>query len=313
MKKILSSIPAVVAMMTMTTVFTACSSDGDGQQPSDLAKLIIDAEKSSYIDVDGEENGTRAIALSGDESSINTSWIASDVVTVFKNDWQSQIGTLSPDVQTAQDKGFPANRTKLEGVITYNNLKAGDKLDLIYPRSTWDYTGQKGTIADISKNFDYITTRVNVVYIDKDNTRNPVYSTSAFFGKAEQTIVKFTLVNADGTALTVPELSITTAGNQLVKKCSLNGKATEKGGDLIVKPESSTNVFYVAIRNDNEGKDQYTLTAKQADGKVLTYTKSDVELVRGNFKKIKVKMKFYDDTYTERDPYYNEDGEEVWE
>ena len=72
-------------------------------------------------------------------------------------------------------------------------------------------------------------------------------------------------------------------------------------------------MFYVAIRNDNEGKDQYTLTAKQADGKVLTYTKSDVELVRGNFKKIKVKMKFYDDTYTERDPYYNEDGEEVWE
>jgi hypothetical protein len=97
-----------------------------------------------------------------------------------------------------------------------------------------------------------------------------------------------------------------------VKACSLNGTATEKGGALVITPASATNVFYVAIRNDNEGSDQYTLTAN-VDGKVYTYTKSDLTLVRGNYKKVKVWMKYYDDTYTERDAYYNEDGEEVWQ
>lgn len=309
MKKILLSFSALAAMLATIATFSACSSD-DEQQGKTISTLILDADKSDYADVD--EIGTRSITLSDDEKAINTSWVESDVVTVFKDNWQSQIGELHPD-NTLVPAGSSPQRTKLQGVITYNNLKVGDALNLIYPRPEWSYTDQKGTIADISKNFDYITTNINVVFIDPTSTSNPVYSTTALFGKAQQTIVRFTLLKSDDTALSVPELSITTASNQLVKKCSLNGTATEKGGELVIKPESATNVFYVAIRNDNEGADQYTLTVKDSNGKVYTYTKSDLTLVRGNYKKVKVKMKYYDDTYTERDAYYNEDGEEVWQ
>ena len=309
MKKGLLSISAMAAMIAMTATFSACSSDDEQTEQTTTSKLILDADKTDYFDAD--EGYTRAISLSDDGMSINTAWQTSDVVTVFKDNWQSKIGELNPHPEKVPAGSSP-QRTKLEGFITYNNLKAGDALNLIYPRPDWNYTGQKGTIEDISKNFDYITTNINVVYIDANDTQNPVYSTTALFGKAQQTIVRFTLLKADGTALPVPELSITTAGNQLVKACSLNGTATEKGGALVITPASATNVFYVAIRNDNEGSDQYTLTAN-VDGKVYTYTKSDLTLVRGNYKKVKVWMKYYDDTYTERDAYYNEDGEEVWQ
>ena len=97
-----------------------------------------------------------------------------------------------------------------------------------------------------------------------------------------------------------------------MKKCSLNGTATDKGGALVIKLKQAGNVFYVAIRNDNESADQYTLTAKDDQGNVYSYTKSDVTLNKGTFKKYKVKMKLQDDTYTERDAYLD-GGEEVWE
>lgn len=309
MKKVLLSISAVAAMIAMTTTLSACSSDDEQKEQGTTSKLILDAEKTDYFDAG--EFGTRAISLTDDETAINTAWQTTDVVTVFKDNWQSKIGELNPHPEKVPAGSSP-QRTKLEGYITYNNLKAGDALNLIYPRPDWKYTGQKGTIEDISKNFDYITTNINVVYIDTNDSGNPVYSTTALFGKAQQAIVRFTLLKTDGTALVVPELSITSAGNQLVKACSLNGTATEKGGALVITPASPTNVFYVAIRNDNEGADQYTLTAT-VDGKLYTYTRSDITLVRGNYKKVKIWMKYYDDTYTERDAYYNEDGEEVWQ
>ena len=308
MKKVLLSMSAVAAMIAMTTTFSACSSDDEQSEQTTTSKLILDAVKYEYFDAG---NATRALSLSDDKDNITTSWQTTDVVTVFKNNWQSKIGELNPHPDKVPAGSSP-QRTKLEGFITYNNLKAGDPLNLIFPRPEWDYTGQKGTIEDISKNFDYITTNISVVYIDPANADNPVYSTTALFGKAQQAIVRFTLLDANGAELAVPELSITTAGNQLVKKCSLDGTATEKGGALVITPASPTNVFYVAIRNDNEGPDEYTLTAK-VNNQIYTYTRTGITFERGNYKKVKVTMGFHDNTYTERDAYYNESGEEIWQ
>ena len=310
MKKIILSISAVMAMMAMTATFSACSSD-DEQKPSNLGTLILDADKLNYIDAG--ESDTRALSEEG--TTIKTYWDKdADKVTVFANNWKNNIGTLTPQPDKVPAGSSP-QRTKLEGPITYSNLKVGDPLNLIFPRPEWQYTGQKGTIADISQNFDYITTNISIVYIDPGDEKNPVYSTTALFGKAQQAIVKFTLLDGDGNPLELsddPELSITTAGNQLVKKCNLDGTAAEKGGALVIKPGTKTNVFYVAIRNDNEGNDQYTLSIKDKNGKFLSYTKSDVNFARGVYKKVKVKMKFYDETYTERTAY-DDQGEETWE
>lgn len=310
MKKILLSFSALAAMLATIATFSACSSDDEQQEPTTRSLLTLNADKSNYFDAG--ESGTRALSLSDDKNTITTSWVATEVVTVYKDNWKTKIGELNPKPDKVPASSSP-QRTKLEGFITYNNLKAGDALNLIFPRPDWSYTGQKGTIEDISSNFDYITTTISVVYIDPTNQDNPVYSTTALFGKAHQSIVRFTLLKPDGGDLEVQELSITTAGNQLVKKCSLDGTATDKGGALVITSTTATNVFYVAIRNDNEGADEYTLTVKDSAGKIYTYTKSGVNFERGNYKKVKVTMGFHDNTYTERDAYYNEDGEEVWQ
>lgn len=308
MKKNLVSISAVVAMMALTATFSACSSDDDGQKSSTRGTLILDADKSSYIDIDGEENGTRAISVTGDV--LKTFWTETDLVTVYKNNWQNKIGELKPTSNTSSTA--TPTRTKLEGEnFVTEGLKEGDALNLIYPRATWDYTGQDGTWDAISTKYDYATANVSVVYIDA-SANNKVYGTTALFGTAQQAIARFTLLDSNNTAFETTELTITTAGNQLVKKCSLNGTATDKGGALTIKTSTATNVFYVAIRNDNEGADQYTLTAKDDDGNVYSYTRSNVTLNKGTFKKYKVTMRLQDNTYTERDAYID-GGEEVWD
>ena len=305
MKKILLSISAVTAMIAMTATFSACSSD-DEQQPTTF-HLSINASRGDY---GGEDNSsTRAIALSNDKDKIITSWITTDNVAVFNKDW-TKIGTLHPDVTSFAESW----KTKLTGDISTTNLKVSDELNFLYPRDTWDYTGQDGTFEKISSTYDYATAKVYVTDIDD---KNKVYGTTAAFGDAQQTIVRFTLLKSDGTAFSVPnngELSITTAKNELVTKCNLDGTAKEKGGALVIKKTgASDNVFYVAIRNDFDGADQYTLTIKDEAGNLYTYTKPDLTLQRGHYKKVKIKMRFYDDTWTERNEYVNESGEETWE
>ena len=306
MKKILLSISAVVAMMALTATFSACSSDDDGQKSSTRGTLILDADKYNYVD--SEESGTRAISVTGDV--LKTFWKTTDLVTIYKNNWQNKIGELHPKTDT-EGTDTPT-KTKLDGTnFITDGLKEGDALNLIYPRATWDYTGQDGTWQTISTMYDYATANVSVVYIDA-SANNKVYGTTALFGKAQQAIARFTLLDSNGTAFNTTELTITTAGNQLVKKCSLNGTATDKGGALVIKLKETGNVFYVAIRNDNEGADQYTLTAKDNQGNVYSYTRSDVTLGKGTFKKYKVTMRLQDDTYTQRDAY-TDGGEEVWD
>ena len=313
MKKILLSFSALAAMLATTTTFSACSSDDSGQEQPTYSTLILDGVISSYTNDD--EIGTRAISVDGD--NLKTFWKTTDLVTVYSNQWQTKVGELHPQSDT--ESTATPTKTKLTGDVSHSSLKTGDELNLIYPRTDWQYTGQDGTWESISQKYDYATANVNIVYIDASDN-NKVYATTASFGKAQQAIIRFTILDSNGDALALPEypeLTITAAGNQLVTKCSLDGTATEKGALVITKKTQTTtqdpnNVFYVAIRNNNENADQYTLTIKGKDNKMYTYTKKDITFAKGDFKKIKVKMKFQDDTYTERTAY-DDKGEETWE
>lgn len=313
MKKILLSISALATILATTATFCACSSDDEQQEQPTLSTLTLDGIIANYTDDD--EIGTRAISVDG--NTLKTFWKTTDLVTVYNKNWQTKVGELNPQSDT-QSTATPT-KTKLTGDVSHSSLKTGDELNLIYPRTDWQYTGQDGTWESISEKYDYATANVNIVYIDASD-KNKVYATTALFGKAQQAIVRFTILDSNGNNLslpTYPELTITAASNQLVTKCSLDGTATEKGAIVVTKKDATTvenanNVFYVAIRNDNASADQYTLTIKGADNKMYTYTKKDITFANGDFKKIKVKMKFYDDTYTERTAY-DDKGEETWE
>lgn len=270
---------------------TSCSSSDD---PQATKRLIIDAEKSAdYVDVT-----TRA--LSEGSGVIDFTWATTDNVFVYTSDWGTNLGKLNPK---AAETGKV--RTKLDGDVSSSGVKVGDWLKLIMPRQTWDYTEQDGTLDKIASTYDYACAEAVVTKIDDGK----IYAGNALFG-SEQAIVKFVLQKNDGTALNVSALTISASSDKLVQKCSLNGTATAYGA-LTITPSGEKNVFYVALRNENTAADSYTLSAENCNDK-YSYTKSNVTFTKGKFKTITVKMKFIDDTYTEREGYAG-DGSEIWE
>jgi len=296
MKKILLSISALATMLATTATFSACSSDDE--QQSSTATLIINASKGDY----GSGSGTRAIVL--DNDAIVTKWSKGDNVYAYKEGWSALIGTLNPKENSSN------NNTKLDGNIAKGNLKVGDNLEFITPRNTWDYSGQDGTIPTISSKYDYATARVQVTFFDQNDK---VYGTTAKFA-TQQAIVKYNLYYMDGQTqrpLNATSLSIVAESGKLVKSRSLDGKDVVYGG-LEITPTDATNVFYVALRNENADKDKYTLTAKVGDGTIYTSTSPNYHTYPyTSYYNHNVIMSVYDDTHTERDVYQSK-VDETW-
>ena len=297
MKKILLSFSALIAMLATTATFSACSSDDEQQS---TATMIINASKGEY------RSGTRTISLDGNKAIVTT-WKTTDNVFVFKEGWTSQIGTLKPNADSNN------NITKLTGDISSNGLNVGDNLEFIMPRNTWDYTGQDGTIGTISSNYDYGIARVQVTFFDQNNK---VYGTTAEF-KTQQAIVKYKLYymdDANKKELNATSLTIVSEQGKLVRSRSLDGKDVVYGG-LEVTPASPTNVFYVALRNDYDQPEKFTLTAKVVNNNATTiYTSASTSAHQypfTSYKSHEVVMSLYDDTYTERDTYQGK-VEETW-
>ena len=67
----------------------------------------------------------------------------------------------------------------------------------------------------------------------------------------------------------------------------------------------------MALRNDQEGADSYTLTAR-ANNTVYCYTRENVEFKNGDFWEITIWMKDMNNTYSERSGYVDK-GDTVWQ
>ena len=290
MKKVFFTILVMAGMMTLSSALSSCS--GHDDEPQTTAELTLDAYKFDYA------NRTRTVADGG-----VFTWQTTDKAYVYTNGWGKKLGELSP---IAEQVG--SMKTKLDGTVSSAGVSVGDQLVLISPRDEWSYLGQDGTLSSLSTKYDYATSSALVLYIDSENN-NKIYASNAIFN-SEQSLVKFVILDNNGSPLNVPSLTIIAASNKLVQKCSLDGTASAYG-NLVITPASPTNVFYVAMRNDKAGADSYTLTVS-TNTTVYSYSKSDYTFAKGDYKTINVKMKDLNDTYTERIGY-NDLGEETWE
>lgn len=287
-----------IAMATLVFagfIGTACSSDDEEQ--GSKATLSLTATKNNY------GFGTRAISYvnpSDPTKGINTTWSTSDKVAVYSSGWGGKIGDLSP-----MEGKTEGNKTKLDGNVSPDGLKIGDRTELIFPRTTWSYADQDGTLATISSKYDYAIASALVTFIDQNKK---IYASDALF-KTQQAIVRYIIKNGNSN-LNVTSMTIVAESGKLVKSRSLDGLTVEYGG-LEIKPTSATNVLDVAIRNDNTGADTYTLTVK-ADDKLYSSTSSKPHTYAwGKFIIHEVDVNFVDDTHTERDTYKYQ-GTEVW-
>jgi len=203
-------IRTLAALLIASATFVACSSDdniiSENQQPV-IGKYTMTINASK-----GDDATTRALALDG--KTLSVKWAATDEVSVFKQDWSAAMGILTA---TASDNGS----TSLTGDLT-SAPSAGDQLNLLFPRATWDYTGQTGVLLSdansIEKKYDYALANVEVASVDG----NTITTTGNADFQSQQAIVKFNLLN--GTSpLAVDKLTISASSNKLVTEKSYRG------------------------------------------------------------------------------------------
>ena len=208
-------IRTLAALLMAGAAFTACSDKDEiiGEQPVNPTTkytMTVNATK-------GDDAQTRALSLDG--KTLNVKWATTDEVSVFPAAWSADAyGTLTAD---ASENGS----TWLTGDLT-TAPAVNDNLKLLFPRATWNYTGQKGILLtdenSIEKKYDYAVADVTVNSV----TGNEIATTTANF-ESQQAIVKFTLQDKDGNAINATSLNISASSNKLVKYKSYRGAGTK--------------------------------------------------------------------------------------
>ncbi len=200
----------LAALLMAGAAFTACS-DKDNiieEQPTAAKtyKMVVDASI-------GDDAKTRALYFDG--SSLKAKWASTDQVSVFP---ASSTTTLLGTLTTA---GSDDAHTTLSGNLT-TPPAVDDYLNLLFPRATWDYTGQKGILSgnenSIEKKYDYALASVKVTAV----SGNAITTDAANF-RNQQAIVKFILKDkANNADINASKLTIS-AANKLVTKKTLVG------------------------------------------------------------------------------------------
>ena len=218
MKKYITDIKTLAALLMAGAAMTACSSDdnivSDAQQPVNPTGKYTMTVNATMGD-DGTKGSNRALALDG--TALKVKWAGTDQVAVFPEAWsRTPLGMLTA---AASETGT----TTLSGDLT-GSVAVGDNLHLLFPRAEWSYTGQKGILLSdensIEKKYDYALADVEVAAIDDSHITTTANANFA----SQQAIVKFILKNNDGSAaLAADKLTISAASNKLVTNKSYRG------------------------------------------------------------------------------------------
>ncbi len=144
------------------------------------------------------------------------SWNEGDQVSVFPEAWSlAPYGSLTAAASTNGSTSLTGELTTVPNV--------NDNLNLLFPRATWNYTGQKGSLTDgddaIVKKFNYALAGVTVNEVDG----NKITTTAGANFLNQQAIVKFTLQDQGGNAINASGLTISASSNKLVKNKSYRG------------------------------------------------------------------------------------------
>ena len=270
MKKFITDIKTLAALLMAGAAFTACSSSDDNiidEQPVNPAQktytLTVNASK-------GDGAQTRALDLTG--KTLTASWATTENVYVKKGEtWAT--GSLQPEAD-----GMTAT---LKGSLTGITIEADDNLTLQFPKNgDITYAGQLGTLADIQANFDWATATVDVESVSPSGNINPKTATTTFTN--QQAIIKFTLKDKANDAAISPSALTVTDGTSTVELTSIPAATyTANGGD--------NNVLYVAFPAAGSAK-TITLTATVGTDTYTYETATAKTFTNGQYYEITVKM-----------------------
>ena len=227
---------------------------------------------------------TRGMSVGGDDGkTLYFNWDGDEQIVV-RNAAGGSAGTLSVEVNRSN--------TALANIVGQieGQYSVGDKVTYYVPTVAMDLTGQKGTMADLSKNYSYLTAAsVTVKEIDAD--QKAITMSGATFTR-RPTILRLRLTDSDGNRLNVEELKVSTTSGKLLKKLEDDGTKTyySSGEELTIIPGQEDgaypNEFFIALLNDSEEKDTYSFTAKVGNSyysSVADAQKISARLVGGRF------------------------------
>ena len=265
MKKILTDIRTLAALLMASASLAACSSDDNiiDEQPVQPTEQVYTMTVSAAKGGDAADSHTTTRALSLDDKTLNAAWAEGERVTVYNV-------TRGADLDGYLEAQAAGASTTLKGELT-GIIAEGDRLTLKFLSPA--YNTQDGTLTgsetSIDRVCDYAEATVTVASVAGGNIT--VQESAADF-QNRQAIVKFTLRDkADGTtALQASRLTV-----------------SDGTSDYTVTPSAATDELFVAL----PGISSKTLTLSAAVGSsIYTYERTDVTFADGQYYAITVKM-----------------------
>ncbi len=307
MKKIMTNIKTLAALLMAGAALTACSSEDNfmNDQPANPTEPQVYTMTVQVTK--GDAATTRGLSLDG--KTLNVKWNEGEMVYVLQQDkdhtaeW-NYVGKLTAAASSNAT-------TTLSGTLTVETGESGTDLDTDAPALRFvlhgnalgsdnasDYsTGQNGLLTgtgSIEEKYDFASCDVANTSYTIDTEAKTVSVTGGITLVSEQAIVKFSLYQADGTTpINATSLAITSTGD--MKK----GRAYGSDATTITTQsvsltglEGTTNEVFVALCNYNATA--YTLTATDAAGNTYTYGPKTATFTDGKYYEVKVKMKTHE-------------------
>jgi hypothetical protein len=250
MKKMMTNMKTLVALLMAGAAVTSCSSDNEMDSPK------APAVKTYTMTVQATKGGdatTRALTDAG--STLTATWATTENVYVMKGSgWAN--GSLKPQADGAT--------ATLKGELSGVTIAANDVLTLQFPKSgDITYAGQKGTLADIAANFDWATATVTVKSVSGGDII-PEAATTTF--QHQQAIVKFTLQDKGNSnaAISPSALTINDGTSDIVTLTSIpDATYTTNGAGVLYVALPAVNSKLITL-TATVGSDTYTLTTSSA-------------------------------------------------
>lgn len=279
MKKITMILAALLAAMA----WTGCKDTLETDDPSAREEKPVAVRDSVILTLEaGKGIDTKGLGLTDGNQTLNAFWKSGEKVYVFASGLETSIGTLTAATPNNTDN----IKATLSGSIDATGLVKGQTLTLLFPRATWSYDNQGGTLSSIESNFDYARTQVTIESIESEQ----ITTTKSTTFENQQSIYRFGFLYGDNTIRT-KTLLLTSNQNKLAKTVNaITGANTYFASGVPMTIELSTALteqeaidhalIYVAIRNDNKlAADTFSFTIYDADG--ATY-KGSKEIPQAN-------------------------------
>lgn len=225
MKKNSRFLAIATAVLTMMAAMTACTSANDDNPLPDTLPppegmnilnftLRINATRSDYT------SATRTLTATEDDASVSTSFLPDLPIRVYEviekdaGDGMAKVEESYAGVikQEAESKdynfigGLYIRYPENSSLRLYYDYKCAS-IDALPDQP--DYTNQKGTLEDISANFDYAFAEIPISDYDFRNQCVLEMTDSVTFTN-QQAIAKFSFVDENGNALNVTGLTVST-------------------------------------------------------------------------------------------------------